>query len=265
MTATSLARAAAEILATAEPAEKVRLSALTAEAWRDGNLPPGNVTELPDRPARPSRPSLRPPNEVPRRRINTAVRGRVALLHALAHIELNAIDLAWDIIARFASPELPRNFFADWVLVAAEEAHHFSLLSQRLSDFDAAYGDLPAHDGLWESALATRHDLAARLAIVPLVLEARGLDVTPAMIAKLRAAGDDPSAAILETIYQDEIGHVRVGQRWFAFASAARGQEPEQAWRDYVATYFKGALKPPFNTQARDAAGIPQSWYALAS
>lgn len=266
LTANSLADAAAQILATADPREKVRLSARTAEAWRAGRLPPGSaVNELPDRPARPPLPLLRPANEVPRRRINTATRGRAALLHALAHIELNAIDLAWDIIARFASPELPRRFFADWVLVASEEARHFTLLSQRLSEMDAAYGDLPAHDGLWESAMATRHDLVARLAIVPLVLEARGLDVTPVMIAKLRAAGDDASAALLEIIYQDEIGHVRVGRRWFGFACAARGLEPEHAWQDYVATYFRGALKPPFNTQARDAAGIPQSWYAFAS
>ncbi|NNE84278.1 MAG: ferritin-like domain-containing protein [Alphaproteobacteria bacterium] len=265
LTATNLAAAAAQILATADPAEKVRLSALTAEAWRSGGLAQSGLCSLPDRPARPAQPVLSPANEVPRRRINTAVRGRIALLHALAHIELNAIDLAWDIIARFASPALPKAFFDDWVLVAAEEAKHFSLLAQRLREFDAAYGDLPAHDGLWESAMATRHDLAARLAVVPLVLEARGLDVTPAMIAKLQSAGDDPSAAILEIIYRDEIGHVRIGQRWFSFACAARGLAPEPAWRDYVATYFKGALKPPFNVAARDAAGIPQSWYALAS
>jgi uncharacterized ferritin-like protein (DUF455 family) len=264
-TNTSLAEAAAQILATAEPAEKVRLSGLTAEAWRNGRLAPGGVGAPPDRPARPSQPLLRPATEVPRRRINTAIRGRVALLHALAHIELNAIDLAWDIIARFANPALPKSFYDDWVLVAAEEAKHFALLSQRLSEFDAAYGDLPAHDGLWESAMATSHDLAARLAIVPLVLEARGLDVTPAMIAKLQSAGDEPSAAILEIIYRDEIGHVRIGRRWFSFACAARGLAPEPAWRDYVATYFKGALKPPFNIQARDAAGIPQSWYEEAS
>jgi len=261
-TTQSLAGTAAHILATADPAEKVRLSALAAEAWGRGGLPPGSVSDLPDRPARPACPPLRPPSEVPRRRINTATRGRVALLHALAHIELNAIDLAWDIIARFAAPELPARYFTDWVHVAAEEARHFSLLSQRLAEFDAAYGDLPAHDGLWESALATRHDLVARLAVVPLVLEARGLDVTPAMIAKLRAAGDDRSADILEIIYQDEIGHVRIGQRWFAFTCAARGLEPERAWRDYVATYFKGELKPPFNTQARTAAGMPAAWYA---
>lgn len=245
--------------------EKVRLSQSAADAWQHSNQPAGTHAGLPDRPARPDKPELRPATEVPRRRVNTAITGRVALLHALAHIELNAIDLAWDIIARFAAPELPAQFFNDWVQVAAEEARHFSLLSHRLAELDAAYGDLPAHDGLWESAMVTRHDLAARLAVVPLVLEARGLDVTPAMAAKLRKAGDDASAAILDTIYQDEIGHVRVGQRWFGFVCAARGLEPEPAWRDYVATYFKGALKPPFNTDARDAAGFPESWYALAS
>ncbi len=263
--AASLAAAAAQILATADPTEKVRLSATVAEAWSSGQLPPGRVARLRDRPARPPRPLLRPPAEVPRRRINSATAGRAALLHALAHIELNAIDLAWDMIARFAAPELPARFFTDWVNVAAEEAHHYALLSERLAELDAAYGDWPAHDGLWESAMATAHDLAARLAVVPLVLEARGLDVTPAMIDKLRAAGDDRSAAILETIYQDEIGHVRIGRRWFAFACACRGLEPAQAWRGYVATYFKGVLKPPFNTQARDAANMPAAWYAAAS
>jgi uncharacterized ferritin-like protein (DUF455 family) len=260
--ANSLAEAAAHILATADPAEKVRLSARAAAAWQRGGLPPGSASDLPDRPARPAHPPLLPPSEVPRRRINTATRGRVALLHALAHIELNAIDLAWDIIARFATPELPKRYFTDWVHVAAEEARHFSLLSQRLAELDAAYGDLPAHDGLWDSAIATRHDLAARLAVVPLVLEARGLDVTPAMTAKLRAAGDDRSADILDVIYQEEIGHVRIGHRWFAFVCAARGLAPESAWRGYVATYFKGELKPPFNAEARTAAGIPEAWYA---
>ncbi len=264
-TTNSLAGAAAHILATADPAEKVRLSARTAEAWSRGHLLPGHVSALPGRPARPARPPLRPPSEVPRRRINTATAGRVALLHALAHIELNAIDLAWDIIARFATPELPAQFFTDWVHVAAEEAQHFSLLSHRLSELDAAYGDLPAHDGLWESAMATAHDLTARLAVVPLVLEARGLDVTPAMIGKLRSAGDDRSAEILETIYRDEIGHVRIGCRWFGFACACRGLEPAQAWRDLVGAHFNGALKPPFNTDARNAANMPAAWYAEAS
>ncbi len=201
---------------------------------------------------------------MPRRRGSGPV-ARIALLHALAHIELNAIDLAWDIVARFAAPELPARFYHDWVAVAAEEAHHFALLAERLGELGATYGDLPAHDGLWESAIATRGDLAARLAVVPLVLEARGLDVTPAMIDKLRAAGDGRSADILEIVYRDEIGHVRIGQRWFAFVCAARGLEPAQAWRHYVATYFKGDLKPPFNREARDAANMPAAWYQGAA
>jgi len=126
--------------------------------------------------------------------------GRIALIHALAHIELNAIDLGWDLVARFASKGLPRAFFDDWVEVAAEEACHFELLAGRLADFDAGYGDLPAHDGLWEAAVATANDLLARLAVVPLVLEARGLDVTPEMMAQLERVGDTESAQILRRI-----------------------------------------------------------------
>ena len=148
----------------------------------------------PDRPARPERPVLLPPREMPRRRNFGSPAGRIALLHALAHIELNAIDLAWDIVGRFPAPELPRRFFDDWTEIAAEEAEHFALLAARLEGFGARYGDLPAHDGLWEAAVATRHDLLARLAIVPLVLEARGLDVTPEMADRLYRAGDDDSA-----------------------------------------------------------------------
>jgi len=140
---------------------------------------------------------LRPPREMPKRRAFGSKAGRIALLHALAHIELNAIDLGWDIVARFAGEGLPRDFFDDWIGVAAEEAGHFELLVARLADFGARYGDLPAHDGLWESALATADDLLARLAVVPLVLEARGLDVTPQMAARLERAGDAQSAAIL--------------------------------------------------------------------
>jgi uncharacterized ferritin-like protein (DUF455 family) len=163
----------------------------------------------------------------------------VALLHALAHIELNAIDLAWDLVARFAGNDLPRRFFDDWVAVADEEATHHGLLAARLAELGAAYGDLPAHDGLWEAAADTAHDLLARLAVVPLVLEARGLDVTPEMIRRLERAGDGASAAILRIIYRDEIKHVAAGRH-----------------------HFKGSLKPPFNNAARDEAGFGPSYYA---
>ena len=187
--------------------------------------------------------------------------GHVALLHALAHIELNAIDLGWDIVARFSSEALPRAFFDDWAEVAAEEAEHFALLADRLAALGAAYGDLPAHDGLWEAAAATAHDLLARLAVVPLVLEARGLDVTPDMIRRLDRAGDAESAALLDRIYSDEIGHVAVGARWFKRLCRDRGVDPAAQFRKLVRCHFRGTLKPPFNGLARDAAGLPAVWY----
>jgi uncharacterized ferritin-like protein (DUF455 family) len=215
----------------------------------------------PPRPARPERPQLRPPKEMPKRRAFGSLAGRVALLHAVAHIELNAIDLAWDIIARFSREALPRAFFGDWVGVAAQEALHFELLVQRLADFGAYYGDLPAHDGLWESASATADDLLARLAVVPLVLEARGLDVTPEMAATLERAGDPESATVLRRIYCDEIDHVAAGVRWFDELCRARGLIPEETFRALVRCYFKGQLKPPFNHEARAAAGLPARYY----
>ena len=215
----------------------------------------------PPHPARPDRPVLRLPKEMPKRRAFGSQAGRIALLHALAHIELNAVDLGWDIIARFADADLPRAFFDDWVGVAAEEAAHFELLANRLGDFGARYGDLPAHDGLWEAAIATADDLLALLAVVPLVLEARGLDVTPEMIARLERVGDIPSAAILHRIYRDEIGHVAIGWRWFLHLCRARSLVPEEVFRDRVKRCFKGDLKPPFNIAARSAANFPPHYY----
>jgi uncharacterized ferritin-like protein (DUF455 family) len=220
----------------------------------------GNVAP-PARPARPERPVLLPPREMPRRRNFGSPAGRTALLHALAHIELNAIDLGWDLVARFAGEGLPGEFFDDWVGVAAEEAGHFELLAARLADFGARYGDLPAHDGLWQAAAATADDLLARLAVVPLVLEARGLDVTPQMAARLDRAGDMTSAAILRDIYRQEIGHVAVGRRWFERLCRRRGLVPELVFRERVRRCFNGDLKPPFNHAARAAAGFPARYY----
>lgn len=257
----SLAEAGTAILSTADPQSKCSETVRFTGLWATGDLPPGEAAAPPDRPARPDKPQLLAPAAVRRRKINRGTTGRIALLHALAHIELNAIDLAWDMIARFAHADLPRAFFDDWLQVAEEEARHFTLLADRLSNFDAAYGDLPAHDGLWDAATETRHDLAARLAVVPLVLEARGLDVTPAMIEKLRLVDDDETAGVLEIIYRDEIGHVEIGRRWFEFVCAERGSDPAEHWRELVQRHFRGDLKPPFNTTARDAAGLPESWY----
>ncbi len=251
---------AAAILAASDPAAKVSASRALGKIWREGAIAVGDSSP-PRHPARPPRPTLRPPREMPKRRAFGAPAGRIALLHALAHIELNAIDLAWDIVARFCGEALPRAFFDDWVGVAAEEAGHFELLARRLADFGAAYGDLPAHDGLWEAASATADDLLARLAIVPLVLEARGLDVTPQMAAKLDRAGDAQSAAILRRIYDDEIGHVAIGMRWFDRLCRVRGLVPEAVFGERVRRCFKGDLKPPFNHAARAAAGLPRRFY----
>jgi uncharacterized ferritin-like protein (DUF455 family) len=198
---------------------------------------------------------------MPKRRAFGSPAGRLALLHALAHIELNAIDLGWDIIARFSGETLPRAFYDDWAGVASEEALHFELLAQRLAELGARYGDLPAHDGLWNAAAATADDLLARLAVVPLVLEARGLDVIPGMAARLERVGDPQSAAILRRIYRDEIGHVATGVRWFHWLCRLRGLAPEEIFRDRVRGSFKGDLKPPFNGQARAAAGFPAHYY----
>jgi uncharacterized ferritin-like protein (DUF455 family) len=198
---------------------------------------------------------------MPKRRNFGSTAGRIALLHALAHIELNAVDLGWDIIARFPGEALPRSFYDDWVGVACEEALHFELLTRRLGDFGAEYGELPAHNGLWEFAATTAADLLDRLAVVPLVLEARGLDVTPEMAARLERVGDLPSAAILWRIYNDEIGHVAVGARWFQWVCRSRGLVPDVVFRERVRRCFKGNLKPPFNYEARAAAGLPAGFY----
>lgn len=261
----TLADAAVTVLTTPAAADKVRLSRAFAAAWRDGRIASVGTACPPARPARPDRPELRLPRDMPKRRKAQSVAGRIVLLHALAHIELNAIDLAWDIVARFrtlpdAAP-LPRPFYDDWVLVADEEAKHHGLLADRLAALGAAYGDLPAHDGLWQASEATAHDLPARLAIVPMVLEARGLDVTPMMIDSLRKAGDEAGAAVLQIIHDDEIGHVAAGRRWFGACCAALGLDPQDHWQALVRQYFKGDLKRPFNRPSRDRADFPADWY----
>lgn len=264
----ALAEAAAAVLGTADARAKAEASRAAALRWRAGEIAALGMAAAPERPARPKHPELKPPRDMPKRRGAGTRDTRIALLHALAHIELNAIDLAWDIVARFApgAPgvprDLPRAFFDDWVGVGDDEAKHFLLLAERLAALGAAYGDLPAHDGLWQAAHETRHDLLARLAIVPLVLEARGLDVTPAMIARFERLGDADSAGVLRVIYADEIGHVAAGRRWFEWLCARRGAAPVETWRALVRKHFKGALKPPFNDEARAQAGFAEEYYA---
>jgi uncharacterized ferritin-like protein (DUF455 family) len=260
MEASSLALAAREVLLCGDADGKARLAREVAAAWRGGALSLGADVAMPDRPNRPARPDLRLPRDMPRRSFK-GERGRVALLHSLAHIELNAIDLAFDLAGRFAGEDMPRAFFDDWVGVGDDEARHFAMLQSRLAAHGATYGDLPAHDGLWQAAEETRHDLLARLAVVPMVLEARGLDVTPQMIGRLTDAGDHESAAVLETIYTEEQRHVGAGTRWFNFLCGEAGIEPEAAFHALVRRHFRGALKPPFNCAARHAAGLPPGFY----
>ncbi len=257
----SLSAAAVAVLAEPQPPAKVRLTEQFAADWTTGLFTEIGRTPPPDRPARPARPELRPPRDMPKRS-KGGIAGRRAFVHALAHIELNAIDLAWDVIARFTTQSLPDAFYDEWVEVAGDEARHFRMLSDRLADLGAAYGDLPAHDGLWEAAEATADDLMGRLAVVPMVLEARGLDTTPAAARRFSANGDEATAAILETIGEDEIGHVAAGVRWYEFLAAERGLDPVETFHGLVRERFRGQLKPPFNEQARARAGMAAAYYA---
>lgn len=257
----SLSDAALAVLTTAAPADKVALTRRFAAAWAAGGIVEVGSAALPVRPARPDRPPLCPPREMPRRRLGGDA-GRAAFVHAIAHIELNAIDLAWDIVGRFTGEDMPRAFYDDWVAVALDEAEHFALLDGRLRDLGSDYGAMPAHDGLWQAAEETADDLAARLALVPMVLEARGLDTTPDAVARLTRAGDAPTAAILRRIGDEEIPHVAAGVRWFDFLCARRGLAPAAHFQTLVRTRFKGAIKPPFNESARRQAGFDSAYYA---
>ncbi len=260
---TDLARAARAIVATPVLATKVALARATAKAWFAGKLPVGAISTalpMPDRPGRPDRPVLMMPRDMPRRSTG-GDKGRFALLHALAHIELNAVDMTWDLIGRFAHQTMPRPFFDNWVQVGLEEAKHFDLLSRRLIELGGAYGDQPAHDGLWQAAQATGHDLLARLAVVPLVLEARGLDVTPGMIRNLESAGDLASAKIIAIIYRDEKRHVAFGIKWFRHMCVAQGLPLEATFHRLVRENFRGPVRPPFNDRARAEAGLTPGFY----
>lgn len=264
--AASLQTGALAALASADLDAKMASTRALAAAWRSRtmSLRTDVRVDLPDRPGRPDRPVLLPPNKVPRRGIGS-VKGRIALIHSLCHIELNAVDLALDIVARFAAQPVPRSFFDDWMTVADEEAKHFGLLRERIRSLGADYGDLPAHDGLWEAAQETTGGLAARLALVPLVLEARGLDVTPSLTRALEAEGDAETAAILSVIYEDEKGHVAVGAKWFRFLCRREGVEPAAAFQQLVRKHFRSPLKPPFNDRARAASGLTPGFYRSLS
>ena len=197
---------------------------------------------------------------MPRRRTGSP-EGRIALLHAVAHIELNAVDLHWDIIARFTDIKMPIGFYDDWVKAADEESKHFNLMCDCLEVLGSHYGALPAHSGMWRAAEDTRTDLMGRLAVVPMVLEARGLDVTPGMIEVFRKAGEDGAVAALETIYAEEVAHVAYGSKWFHFLCGRHEFDPKEQFHALVRRYFHGPLKPPFNVEKRAEAGIPPDFY----
>ena len=262
----SLRDGAARAILAADLAEKTALAQDVARRWHQRRLSLRSPldTLAPLRPGRPEKPELVPPTQVMRRSLNSQ-RGRIALLHAIAHIELNAVDLALDIVARFAASPMPQSFFDGWMQVAFEEAKHFNLVRERLRALDADYGDMPAHDGLWQAAHDTRNDLTARLAVVPLILEARGLEVTPSLRAKMREAGDHDSAAVLDIIYEDEKKHVAIGAKWFRFICAREGRDPAETFRLLVRANFRGGLKPPFNDLARAAAGLTPTFYRALS
>lgn len=255
-----VARAIRAVLLTADPAAKAKLARKVARDWRLGRLAHDFPTAMPDAPARPSEPELLPPARMPKRGRGGSDRGRIAMIHALAHIEFAAIDLAFDMAGRFGG-RFPRGFVDDWLAVGADEAMHFALLDRRLRALGSRYGALPAHDGLWEAAQSTMHDARARLAVVPMVLEARGLDVTPMTIERFAAAGDTATARILERIFADEIRHVGAGTKWFGWACAQDDSDPVTMWKLLVNRHFRGALKPPFNDSARSTAGLTQDFY----
>ncbi len=204
-------------------------------------------------PGRPDRPALVAPRELAQRALSSP-EGRAAFLHAIAHIEFNAINLACDAMARF--PDMPADYYTDWLGVAADEARHFRMLVKRLAELGYAYGDFAAHNGLWEMAERTAHSCLARMALVPRVLEARGLDVTPAMIHKLRSLGDAAGAAILEVILAEEIGHVAIGSRWFGWLCQQQDVPPRRTFIGLVREHARGALRGPFNRPARREAGF---------
>ena len=253
---TPLFDAARACLDAATPDAKLDATFAAADAFARGALespadaPPPMPISMPGRPARPR---LVSPRELPRRGLGS-VDGRAAFIHAVAHIEFNAIDLAWDAVYRFRG--LPAAYYADWVGVAADEARHFTLLRARLQALGRDYGDFDAHNGLWEMAQKTAHDGLARMALVPRVLEARGLDVTPGMIVKLRQLGDDATVAILELILREEVAHVAAGSRWYRWHCEREGVDPAARFRELLREYAGGVLHGPFNRGARLAAGF---------
>lgn len=257
MSKISLFKNAEQCILENSVADKISLSYATAEAWQQEELslqPCSPILKI-ETPGRPVKPELVPPRELDRRKVNTAI-GHAALIHSICHIEFNAINLAWDAAYRFQ--DMPKQYYDDWVKVAKEETYHFELLSEHLISLGYVYGDFSAHNGLWETAVATAHDPMVRMALVPRVLEARGLDVTPGIVRKLKGIGDDRAVEILAIIHSDEIGHVEIGSRWFRYLCEQRELNSEEVFKDLINEYMKGILRGPFDHEVRKRAGFTE-------
>ena len=256
MSTTSLFDAARACIATADPAAKLALTHASSRAFHAGELtldaPCADVLGIAE-PGRPELPKLISPRDLAQRGLGSE-QGRAALIHAIAHIEFNAVNLAWDAVYRFRG--LPLAYYVDWVTVADDEARHFRMLADRLAELGYRYGDFDAHNGLWEMAINTADSCLERMALVPRVLEARGLDVTPGMMRRLRLVGDEATAAILEIILEEEVAHVAAGSRWFEWCCKQAGVEPESTFARLLETHSRGSLRGPFNTEARLRAGF---------
>ena len=244
-----------EALMASEPEEKCQLTTAVYQEWQAGGLSrESHDAVMPvENPGRPEKPELVTPQEVPHRKLSS-IEGRAALIHAITHIEFNAINLGLDAVYRFR--DMPDDFVAGWLQVASEEAYHFGLLRDRLKALGYDYGDFPAHNGLWEMAVKTDFDPMVRMALVPRVLEARGLDVTPGMMERLAQHGDEETVRCLEIILRDEIGHVAIGSRWFHYLCDQRGLDAKEVFRQLITEYMQGGLRGPFHTEARLEAGF---------
>ncbi len=249
--------AAYQCIIATDPSEKLELTQSTVKTWQLGQLNLNSSSSIQTilMPGLPNKLVLVTPTKVPRRKLST-LEGQAALLHAISHIEFNAINLAWDAVYRFR--DLPRKFYDDWIKVADEEAYHFSLLNEQLEKLEYSYGDFAAHNGLWEMAVKTEYDVLVRMALVPRVLEARGLDATPPIIAKLKSQGLSHLVKILEIILRDEIGHVAIGSYWFKYFCEQRRLESETTFKKLKSEYFTGSVKLP-NVEARLAAGFSEA------
>ena len=255
---TDLHAAAKRCLDATDPAEKLRLTHETWQALLAGELRADSAAPPPESigtPGRPAKPQLVNARQVPQRGLGSA-EGRAALVHAVAHIEFNAINLAWDAVYRYRGK--PDAYYRDWASCANDEARHFAMLSARLAELGHAYGDFDAHDGLWAMAEKTAHHDTARMALVPRVLEARGLDVTPGMIERLRHLGDTATVAILEVILREEVAHVAAGTRWYHHCCERDGVDPVDTFFMLLRDYMGVSLRGPFNLSARRDAGFVQ-------